>query len=169
MPKRSRFLPPSYIFVFLYQSDKSFFIWRCAKESLYETYRHHIKGRRTISQEFIEHIPNCRPCVFIVEEVHRITYRKAYRRMIAWAKVLIDKGYRCYNPGGFLDATDDLYIDTEIIYDEIKNIAIEDALTCEKCLFPTYSNIPCKQNKTYGKRKQDDADKENEGSEKRKS
>ena len=55
------------IYVLLSPSRKSFFINHSLKSSLFETYRHHIKGRRDGSREFIQQLQPTRPCLFVME------------------------------------------------------------------------------------------------------
>lgn len=143
--KKTVFIKPSVIYVFLFQSDRSFYIGRSLKEALFETYRHHIKMRRAQSAEFINHLSPNRPCLFILEEVNDITCRQAFRRMIVWARLLMDKGYQCYNGQTFLDKANELFFETSLIYEELKDVAIEDIFSCTKCLVPTYRNMPCER------------------------
>lgn len=56
---------PEVVYVLVSLSRKTFLIAQGAKESLRETYRHHLRLRRDFSKNFIQSIIPERPCLFI--------------------------------------------------------------------------------------------------------
>ena len=135
------------IYVLLSPSQKGFFINHSSKSSLFETYRHHIKGRRDGSQEFIQQLQSTRPCLFVMEELRGITKREAYHYMLVWAKILQDHGYKCFNDEFLIERSNELYIWNQLLYRERKATEIEKMFSCENCLVPSYRNFRCENNK----------------------
>ena len=82
------------IYILLSHQTKGFFIARGNKETLRETYRHHLNLRRKNSRRFIESIVPERPCLFILEEIE--PDEKA-DLLIVWLRILIDNGYKCFH------------------------------------------------------------------------
>lgn len=124
-------------------TEKSFHINHCLVESVRETYRHNIKGRRYATQKFISDIQPDRPCLFVLEEIET-TISDAYKHVLVWIKILMENGYKCYNYKATIDATKELHAKTEKLYMDRKDTDLTELLCCENCLVKVYNRIECK-------------------------
>ena len=131
------------IYILVSPTEKSFHINHCLVESVRETYRHNIKGRRYATQKFISDIQPDRPCLFVLEEIET-TISDAYKHVLVWIKILMENGYKCYNYKATIDATKELHAKTEKLYMDRKDTDLTELLCCENCLVKVYNRIECK-------------------------
>jgi len=103
------------IYILLSQSKKLFMILRGCKDSIRETYRHHLKGRRLTTESFIKSISPERPCLFILEEIDS---EEEANLLIVWLKILLDQGYVSCNHPDIIEQTEHLYIDNLRAYNK---------------------------------------------------
>lgn len=130
------------IYILLSPNDQKFLVGHCLKESLSETYRHNLKGRRDASKEFILELYPERPCLFILEEIKGTVY-EATNLLLVWMKIFIEKGYQNYNREILKEMTDNLYFDTKKQYEIRKLIDLKELIECSKCKMPKYKGSIC--------------------------
>ena len=130
------------IYAFLSPDRNCFYINSCRENTIRETYRHNMKGRRYFSENFISTIAPDRPCMFILEKCF-ITEAEAYRHIVAWVKVFLDKDYIPYNFEGTLMHACEMLDETLAIYNQIKSINIKELITCSNCVVKNYSKKLC--------------------------
>lgn len=128
------------IYILLSQSKKLFMILRGCKDSIRETYRHHLKGRRLTTESFIKSISPERPCLFILEEIDS---EEEANLLIVWLKILLDQGYVSCNHPDIIEQTEHLYMENSLAYSKRKSTNLATILSCEKCLIPVYNKKPC--------------------------
>lgn len=131
------------IYVFVSPVDKICYVGHCKKDSIRETYRHHTKNRRYCTQRFMEATQPHRPCMFVLEELPNISIAKAYRYILAWIKILMDNGFGCYNYHKVIDQTKDLLWETELLYQQRKDMPLTKLMLCEKCPVRVYKKKAC--------------------------
>lgn len=84
-----------------------------------------------------------RPCVFVLEELPNITIAKEYRYVLAWMRRLIDEGYICYNYQMMINQANAMLWETELLYQQRKDILLADLMSCEKCPVRVYKKKEC--------------------------
>ncbi len=131
------------IYALVSPSDRSVWINHCKKSALLETYRHNVKGRRYASKRFFDALHALRPCLFILEDLPKSTIHEAYGHILAWIRVLMESGYRCFNYQTTIERSQDLNFKNQQKYEERKNINVQDLLSCDKCMKPTYKRVTC--------------------------
>ena len=150
MPRRPRVEPEKdyVIYILLSPTDKKFFVGSCQKESIRETYRHNIKGRRDSTRQFIQEIAPDRPCFFVLEELVGTT-AQALNLIIVWTKIFLERGYTSFNYASLIEMTDHLYYDNQQLYEQRKNLDTQAICSCKNCVLPTYKNKTCQQYLPY--------------------
>ena len=128
------------IYILLSQSKKLFMILRGSKDSLRETYRHHLKGRRLTTEWFIKSLSPERPCLFVLEEIDP---EEEANLLVVWLKILLDQGYISCNHPDIIEQTEHLYMENMLAYNKRKSTDLSTILTCEKCLVPVYKSKSC--------------------------
>lgn len=128
------------VYVLLSKKEKTFFITRGTKETLRETYRHHINLRRYYSENFIKSIAPERPCLFVLEEIDP---EEKANLMIVWLRILLENGYHSFNSETLIEYSEHLYIDNQIAYDHRKDADLSKLFECNNCLVPTYKKETC--------------------------
>jgi len=128
------------IYILLSQSKKLFMILRGCKDSIRETYRHHLKGRRLTTESFIKSISPERPCLFILEEIDS---EEEANLLIVWLKILLDQGYVSCNHPDIIEQTEHLYIDNLRAYNKRKATDLSTLLACKRCPIPIYKRRLC--------------------------
>ena len=141
------------IYAFVSPVDKTCFVYHCRKGAVRETYRHHTKGRRYCTQWFMAAVQPYRPCVFVLEELPNITIAKAYRYVLVWMKIWMDNGYVSYNYPKMIDQTKDLRWETQLLYQQRKDISLSELMSCEECPARIYKKKECP---FYQAKKQDE-------------
>lgn len=128
------------VYVLISLSRRTFLIAHSAKESLRETYRHHLKLRRNFSKNFIESIAPERPCLFILEEIDP---ESPADLLIVWLRILREKGYTSFNSPTLIEHSEHLYIDNMVAYKQRKDTDLSKILCCNSCLIPTFKRKTC--------------------------
>ena len=136
------------VYVLLSKKEKTFFITRGTKETLRETYRHHINLRRYYSENFIKSIAPERPRLFVLEEIDP---EEKANLMIVWLRILLENGYHSLNSETLIEYSEHLYIDNQMAYEQRKNTDLSQLFACSNCLIPTYKKETCspKANKIF--------------------
>lgn len=134
------------IYAFISKDKNIFYINLCNKDSERETYRHNIKGRRYYSKNFIDDMQGVRPCMFILDEI-RGTERAALRYKIVWTKIFMQNGYKSYNNEKINKYAQKLDSKNQQLYDERKDVDLNELLSCTNCFVPTYKDIKCEKEK----------------------
>lgn len=137
---------PEVVYVLISKEKKSFFIAQGTKETLRETYRHNIKGRREFTQHFIESISPERPCLFILEDIDP---EDEANLLLIWLRILRENGYVSYNSQTLIECSEELYYDNEVAYQKRKDTDLSRILDCRNCLVPTYKKETCPHHFTY--------------------
>lgn len=133
-------LPRDVVYILLSQSKKLFMILRGSKDSLRETYRHHLKGRRLTTKFFIQSLSPERPCLFVLEEIDP---EEDANLLVVWLKILLDQGYISCNHPDIIEQTEHLYMENSLAYSKRKSTNLSSILACENCLIPVYNKKPC--------------------------
>lgn len=131
------------IYAFISPVDKKCFVWRCHKDSIRETYRHHTRLRRYFSERFMYAIEPHRPCMHVLEEVPQVTEVRAYRYVLAWIRIFMEHGYTCYNYQELLDQANDMQWTTKKLHDARKDECLDELLSCERCQVRVYKRERC--------------------------
>ena len=131
------------IYAFVCPTKKQFYIWHCLEESLDETYRHHVKGRRDATRAFMDAVKPHRPCVFVLEELPRATIPKAYAHVLVWMKIMMEQGYTSFNYETSIEQAEHLYYEQNERYLERRECDMNDLLVCDRCEKPVFKNMPC--------------------------
>lgn len=137
---------PEVVYALVSKKKKSFFIARGTRETLRETYRHNIKGRRDYTQHFIESISPERPCLFILEDIDP---EDEANLLLVWLRILRENGYVSYNSQTLIEYSEELYYDNEVAYQKRKNTDLSRIFDCRNCLVPTYKKETCPHHFTY--------------------
>lgn len=140
MSKKKILKPGDVIYIPMSLSKKCFFIARGRKDTLRETYRHHLQKRRSNSLSLIEHIAPERPCLFILEEIHT---DEPDNLMLVWLRILREHGFESFNSPEIIELSEHLYFDNQMAYDKRKDINLENVLTCSNCQLPSYNRTVC--------------------------
>lgn len=133
-------LEKNVIYVLLSHTTKTFMIFLGHKNSLRETYRHHLALHRLYSERFIRSLSPERPCIFILEE---IDFEEEVNLLLVWLKIMQDHGYVSCNHPEIIEQSEHLHIDEMVAYEKRMHFDLSTILTCEKCLVPTYKREPC--------------------------
>lgn len=128
------------VYVLLNKKAKSFFIAAGSENTLRETYRHHMNGRRDRSRQFVLDCAPDRPCLFILE---RIDPETGINYMIVWLRILLENGYTAYIHPDFIDMSAHLYMYNQAAYEARKDIDLERKFACEGCCVPDYRGQSC--------------------------
>lgn len=128
------------VYVLISLSRRTFLIAHGTKESLCETYRHHLKLRRDFSKNFIESIAPERPCLFILEEIDP---KNPANLLIVWLRILREKGFASFNSSTLIEYSEYLYIDNMMAYEQRKDTDLSEILCCNSCLIPTFKRKTC--------------------------
>lgn len=128
------------VYVLVSLSRKTFLIAQGAKESLRETYRHHLKLRRDFSKNLIESIAPERPCLFILEEIDP---ENPADLLIVWLRILREKGFTSFNSPTLIEYSEHLHIDNMMAYKQRKDTDLSEILCCNSCLIPTFKRKTC--------------------------
>lgn len=144
--KRKSIQKPEVVYALISKKKKSFFIAQGTKETLRETYRHNIKGRREYTQHFIESISPERPCLFILEEIDP---NEQANLMLVWLRILRENGFTSFNSDCLIEYSENLYYDNEIAYQKRKNVDLSQLFDCCNCLVPTYNKVTCEGHPSY--------------------
>lgn len=136
------------IYILLSYAKKVFLVLRGHKDSLRETYRHHLAGRRFVSKNFVESLLPERPCIFILEEIDP---EDEANLLLVWLKIMEDQGYISCNHPDIIEQAEHLYIDNMVAYNKRKTTDLSKILNCEKCLIPTFKKKTCVRYSTVGK------------------
>lgn len=89
------------------------------------------------------------PQMFVLQKIIGNQYA-AFCSEIAWAKLLVEKGYQCLNGEKFLMYVEDVQ-DCDIDYIAIKNADLNTLLSPDKSLFPNYGKIRNSNSTTHRK------------------
>ena len=130
------------IYVLINKSKRTFIIAKGTTETLRETYRHHLRGRRLFSQEFIQSTELERPCLFVLEE---IPFDEKANLLLVWLRILRENGYISFNGEDIIEQSEILYIDNNLAYQKRKNSDLEELFSCKNCVIPTYKKKMCVQ------------------------
>lgn len=144
--KRKSIQKPEVVYALVSKEKKSFFIAQGTKETLRETYRHNIKGRREYTQHFIESISPERPCLFVLEEIDP---DEQANLMLVWLRILCENGFTSFNSESIIEYSENLYYDDEVAYQKRKNVDLLQIFDCCNCLVPTYNKVTCESHSSY--------------------
>ena len=122
--------------------EKKYCVAYCLEGSLKEIYRHDIKLRREHARPIAEASLPDRPCLFLLETV-TCNQNEATRYLIVWIKLLNEQGYTCMNREVLREMSEDLTLDSMMLYLERKNVDLTQLLTCEHCCVKTYGRVTC--------------------------
>lgn len=131
------------VYVFSSPVAKACFVFHCRKESVRETYRHHMHFERYATEEFMRSVTPNRPCMHVLEEIPHITAVRAYRYVLAWIRILIEQGYTCYNYQCQIDQANDMLSETKKLYDARKDECLDELMSCECCQVKVYNRERC--------------------------
>ena len=144
--KNAKIQKPEVVYILLSKEKKTFIIARGTKETLRETYRHHIKMRREFTQRFIKSISPERPCLFILEEIDP---DEQANLLLVWLRILRENGFTSYNSECIIQYSENLYYDNDVAYQKRKNVDLSQIFDCKTCLVPTYKKLTCSNHFTY--------------------
>lgn len=144
MPKRRNTEQEKEWTIYLLRSpkDKKILVGYCLRESLRETYRHNLKGRRDASKDFIQAIYPDRPCLFVLENFVG-TARDATNYLLVWLKIFLENGYVSYNRECLKEMSEHLYIDNAVRYRERNGLLLNEITSCRSCQMPVYKKEKC--------------------------
>lgn len=131
------------VYAFISPVDKKCFVRHCRKDSIRETYRHHTRLRRYCSERFMHAVEPYRPCMYVLEEVPKVTEVRAHRYVLAWIRIFMEHGYTCYNYQELLDQANDMQWTTKKLYDARKDECLDELLFCERCQVRVYKRERC--------------------------
>lgn len=128
------------VYILLSKPKRTFFIATGPTETLRETYRHHIHGRRITSKNFINSIVPKRPCLLIIEEIDP---KEKANLLLVWLRILRENRFTCFNHPDLIEMSEHLYLDNKIAYEARKSKTISELLACNNCPIPTYNKETC--------------------------
>lgn len=132
------------VYILLSPNGKKFFIGHSLKKSLRETYRKNLLGIRQSTSKLIAEVKPERPCLFILETFVG-TSSEATNLIIVWTKIFLENNYECYNHPNLIEMTENLYIDTQALYEERKTINIKKITACANCAIPKFNRQICEK------------------------
>lgn len=144
--KKNNIQKPEVVYILLSKEKKTFIIARGTKETLRETYRHHIKMRREFTQHFIESISPERPCLFILEDIDP---EDEANLLLIWLRILRENGFTSFNSECIIEYSENLYYDNEVAYRQRKDTDLAGIFDCKNCLVPTYNKVTCEGHPSY--------------------
>lgn len=141
--KNQKYIPKTWnIYLLRSPKEKKYSVAYCQEGSLRETYRHVIKLRREHARPIVAASLPDRPCLFLLETV-TCNQNEATRYLIVWIKLLNEQGYTCMNREVLREMSEDLTLDSLMLYLERKKVDLTQLLTCEHCCAKTYNKSIC--------------------------
>lgn len=131
------------VYVFTSPVDKKCFVFHCRKVSIRETYRHHIHYERYCSERFMRAVEPHRPCMYVLEELPKITAVRAYRYVLVWMRILMEQGYTCYNYQTQINQANALLWSNQKLYDVRRDECSKELMSCERCQVSVYKRTRC--------------------------
>lgn len=142
-------------YVFLLDADHVY-INHTLPRSVRITYQSHWGGKNNYTKRYFElgKKQNIAPGMYQLETVN-CTRVQAYQRCLAWAKLFCENGYEIAASLKFQDDFENLFEETEAIYQEIQDAKFDLLLAKEKNLFAEYGQRKMrpetsKQNNEWG-------------------
>lgn len=132
------------IFILLNPENKEFFIGYTLPQRIRKTYCLHYIGNIYKTKNTIERLKTkgLKPCCFQLETVN-CSAVQAYRHIIVWTKIFMEQGYINLDTGTVVDYASELLPENIPLYEERKNINLEEMTSCKNCLFPDYGRTIC--------------------------
>ena len=132
------------IYILLNPHTKEFYIDYTLTNNVRQLYIEHCLGNRQKTKDMVYAMKQSalRPCCFELCEIN-CTKVEAYRAVIVWTKIFVERGYKSVDRGNVSEYIHDVFGATEAIYRVYKNTDITKILDCHNCLFPTYKRQEC--------------------------
>lgn len=132
------------IYILLNPLSKEFYIGHCKNTSIKDIFKKHYYCERYQTKKSVKELKNknLHPCIFILEELFS-TKVEAYKYVIIWTKIFIENSYNCLDHGNILNYITELYENNLLLYNERKNININEIIDCKKCLVSNYNRKKC--------------------------
>lgn len=132
------------IYLIKHPTTKEFYIGHTLSHNVRSTYKDHYIETKYKTTNMIRELKKTRqkPCSFALETIN-CTAVQAYRYVIVWTKIFLEKGYINLDTGAVIDYTSDLLPENLPLYEERKNINLDKFIVCENCLFPNYGRRKC--------------------------
>lgn len=118
--------------------DKQVYISKSYAHDLKSTYYNHVSGRCYLTADvFGKTPPKVLPELHVLETVS-CTFRDAYKRVIAWSRYFEDCGYTLLVHTKTAIYSENLYSDTQTIYNQISRVPLEEILSNSNKSFTEY-------------------------------
>lgn len=132
------------IFVLKNPNTKEFFIGHSLTHNMRSTYKDHYIEIKYKTENIVRELKSkgLKPCCFELETIN-CTAVQAYRHIIVWTKIFMEQGYINLDTGTVIDYASDLLPENISLYEERKNINLEEITSCKNCLFPNYGRTDC--------------------------
>ena len=132
------------IYLILNPYTKEFYIDYTLTKNIRQLYIEHCLGNRNKTRDmvFMLQEKGARPCCFNLCELN-CTKVEAYRAVIGWTKVFVERGYINVDQGNIECYINDIFGEAKTHYESNKHINIDQKFNCNNCLFPTYKRKKC--------------------------
>ena len=120
------------------------YIGHCRKDLLRDVYKDHLRGERYKTEKAVSDCKarGLRPCLHILEEISA-TKVSAYRHVIAWTKILTERGYAGLDKGEVECYMEDMLDHTRSVYEQYKNTNVSKMMACRRCFVRIYGRKLC--------------------------
>lgn len=133
------------IFVLMSPITKEFYVGYTLRHNMRSTYKDHYIGAKHKTADMVSCLKhdNFKPCCFALETLD-CTKVEAYNRVVVWTKILMENGYENLDKGDTICYANDLLDKNIPLYEERKNVSLEEYFDCKNCLFPDYGRQTCR-------------------------
>lgn len=133
------------VFVLTHPFTKEFYVGYTLSHNMRSTYKdHYIEAKyKTANMVACLKRDGFKPCCFALETLD-CTKVEAYNRVVVWTKILMENGYEKLDKGDTISYANDLLDKNIPLYEERKNVSLEEHFNCQNCLFPDYGRQMCR-------------------------
>lgn len=132
------------IYILLNPLSNEFYIGHCKSTLIKDVFKQHYYGERFYTKESFYNLKKqgLHPCLFLLENIYSSKV-EAYKHVIVWTKIFLENGYTSLNQGNILDYINSLHDKNIVLYNDRKEIAINDICNCEICKVSNYGRKKC--------------------------
>jgi len=123
---------------------KDFIVDYTLSHRVRKTYAEHYIGNQWRTESVVRKLKSAglKPCCFELETLS-CTEVEAYRHIVVWTKIFIEKGLSNLDKGTVVYYANELLPVNISLYEERKNESFDSLLACSNCLFPDYGRKMC--------------------------
>ena len=133
------------IFVLMSPITKEFYVGYTLRHNMRSTYKDHYIEAKYKTADMVSCLKHdgFKPCCLALESLD-CTKVEAYNRVVVWTKILMENGYENLDKGDTVRYANDLLDKNIPLYEERKNVSLEEYFDCQNCLFPDYGRQMCR-------------------------